>query len=94
MEPSNRGPYLSASEIGSFVYCPEAWYLERYGIPPDAATMERLRVGNVAHQRIGHATDRLVGLDKLRRGLLIALIVVALVTLTNISGNGLAHVPR
>jgi hypothetical protein len=94
MGPSDRGRYLSASEIGSFVYCPEAWYLERYGIPPDAGTMERLRAGSVAHRRIGHATDRLVGLDKLRRGLLIALIVVALVTLTNISGNGLAHVPR
>ena len=94
MEPSGRGPYVSASEIGNFVYCPEAWYLERYGMPPDLETTERLRAGSVAHRRIGHATDRLVGLDKLRRGLLIALIVLALVMLTNISGIDLAHVPR
>ncbi len=94
MGPSDRGPYLSASEIGSFAYCPEAWYLERYGIPPDAATMERLRAGSVAHRRIGHATDRLVRLDKVRRGLLIALIVLALVMLTHVSGIDLARVPR
>jgi hypothetical protein len=94
MRPSDRGRYLSASEIGSFVYCPEAWYLERHGIPPDAGTMERLRAGSVAHRRIGHATDRLVGLDKLRRGLLVVLIVVALVILTHVSGIDLAHIPR
>ena len=72
------GPYLSASEIGAFVYCPEAWWLRRHGNAPDADAMERLRAGSLAHRRIGRATDRLITTDSIRRVLFIGLIVVAL----------------
>ena len=92
MKPAG-GPYLSASEIGSFVYCPEAWWLRRHGNAPDADAMERLRAGSLAHRRIGRATDRLVATDAIRRVLLISLIVVALLLFAQGMGVQLAHVP-
>jgi hypothetical protein len=61
-------------------FCPEAWYLQRRGTAPDVDAMERLRAGSLAQRRIRRATDRLVTTDAIRRGLLIGLIVVALLT--------------
>jgi CRISPR/Cas system-associated exonuclease Cas4 (RecB family) len=93
MKPAG-GPYLTASEIGSFIYCPEAWWLRRHGRTPDADAMERLRAGSIAHRRIGRATDRLVATDAIRRLLLIGLIVVALLLFVQGMGVQLAQVPR
>ena len=92
MKPAG-GPYLSASEIGAFVYCPEAWWLRRHGNAPDADAMERLRAGSLAHRRIGRATDRLVTTDAIRRVLLIGLIVVALLLFAPEVVVQLAHLP-
>ena len=92
MKPAG-GPYLSASEIGAFVYCPEAWWLRRHGNAPDADARARLRAGSLAHRRIGRATDRLVTTDAIRQLLLIDLIVVALLLFAQGMGVQLAHVP-
>jgi hypothetical protein len=72
-----RGPYLSASEIGSFVYCPEAWYLQRVGAERSAASELRLGAGTRAHQRIGRQTDRLRDLGNARRWLLATIVLLA-----------------
>ena len=92
MKPAG-GPYLSASEVGAFSYCPETWWLRRHGNTLDADAMERLRAGSLAHRRIGRATDRLVTTDAIRRVLLIGLIVVALLLFAQGMGVQLAHVP-
>ena len=70
-------PYLSASEVGNFAYCPEAWFLQRFGHAPDADAVRRLHDGTRRHHRIGHATEQLVGTDALRRSLLIVILVLA-----------------
>ena len=91
MKPAG-GPYLSASEIGEFAYCPEAWWLRRHGNAPEADAMERLRAGSLAHRRIGRATGRLVATDAIRRVLLIGLIVVALLLFAQGMGVQLAPI--
>jgi hypothetical protein len=74
------GRYLTASEIGAFVYCPEAWYLQRTGAERSATAQRRLDDGVRAHQHIGRQTDHLRDLGHSRRWLLItiALLVVFL----------------
>lgn len=84
-------PYLTASEVGQFTYCPEAWYLQRFGHSPDAEAMLRLRDGARQHERIGRTTDRIVNTDALRRGLLI--IIVALAALLLATSAGLLGLP-
>ena len=83
--------YVTASEVGNFAYCPESWYLERFGVAPDGDAIRRLRDGNSAHRRIGRTTDRLASTEVLRRTILIALIVVALMLLTHAVG---VHIPH
>jgi hypothetical protein len=77
MKPA-RGPYLSASEIGTFVYCPEAWYLQRIGADRSAAGELRIGAGTRAHQQIGRQTDRLRTLGHARRWLLVTITLLAL----------------
>jgi CRISPR/Cas system-associated exonuclease Cas4 (RecB family) len=46
-------PYIRASDIGSYLYCRRAWWLERVnGWQPDDVAPRRRR-GTVAHQRHG-----------------------------------------
>ena len=78
--------YITASEVGNFAYCPESWYLERFGVAPDRAAIRLLRDGSSAHKRIGRTTDRLASTELLRRTILIALIVVALTLLSQAVG--------
>lgn len=43
-------PPINASEVGSFVYCPRAWWLRRVeGLEP--ADIEPLRQGQALHRR-------------------------------------------
>ena len=76
MKPA-RGPYLSASEIGAFVYCPQAWYLQRIGAERSAAGELRLGAGTRAHQQIGRQTDRLRDLGNARRWLFVTVTLQA-----------------
>ncbi len=51
--------WLSASEVGSFGFCPRAWYLERLAVPVVAEAAERRRAGRRTHRQIGRASDAL-----------------------------------
>lgn len=64
-------PVIRASELGSYAFCPLAWYLRRQGWQPDPGTEARLALGNQHHRAIGRRADglRLAGLA--RRGLLL-----------------------
>lgn len=79
-------PYLTASEVGQFAYCPEAWYLRRFGHSTDAVARQRLHHGTRQHERIGRTTERIVDTDALRRSLLI--VVVALGALLLAASTG------
>ena len=80
---------LSASEIGSFVFCPEAWYLERAGAPRAPAGAQALRAGIAAHHQIGRKTDNLRALEWLRQVLLAAILVlVVLIAVQILSARG------
>jgi hypothetical protein len=83
MKPA-RGTYLSASEIGAFVYCPEAWYLQRIGAERSAAGEQRLGAGTRAHQQIGRQTDRLRDLGNARRWLLVTIALLAALLLLQV----------
>ena len=78
--------YLTASEVGDFTYCPESWYLRRFGHVPDAETSHDLRDGTRQHERIGRTAERIVDTDALRRGLLIILVVLAALLLATSAG--------
>jgi hypothetical protein len=84
-------PYITASEVGNFAYCPESWYLQRAGHRPDAVATRRLRDGTRQHERIGRTTERIVDTDALRRGVLV--IVVALAALLLVTITGLLSLP-
>jgi hypothetical protein len=87
MRPA-RGPYLSASEIGTFVYCPEAWYLQRIGAERSAYGEQRLVAGTREHQHIGRQTDRLHDLGNARRWLLVTItLLAALLLLQGVLGQ-------
>jgi hypothetical protein len=80
---------LSASEIGSFVFCPEAWYLERAGATRSRAGAQRLQAGIDAHRQIGRRTDNLRAFEWLRQVLLAAILVlVVIVAAQFVSGRG------
>ena len=78
MQGAGGGAYVTASEVGAFVYCPESWYLGRRGHVRAGPAVEQLQAGVAAHRRIGHATDTLVAVDLARRGLLVAMLLVAI----------------
>lgn len=47
---SRQVPIINASEVGSFAYCPRAWWLRRVeGLEP--ADTEALRRGQTLHRR-------------------------------------------
>ena len=81
-----EAPYLTASEVGQFTYCPEAWYLQRFGHKPEGHAMQRLHDGTRQHERIGRTAERIVDTDALRRGLLIILAVLAALLLAASAG--------
>jgi hypothetical protein len=76
-------PYLTASEIGSFAFCRQAWYLDRCGVAVDARAQRRRAQGVLAHRGIGRQVDHVRTLDGARRvalallaGLVVALLLV------------------
>ena len=79
-------PYLTASEVGDFTYCPESWYLRRFGHVPDAEAIQDLRDGTRQHERIGRTAERIVDTDALGRRLLIILVVLAALLLATSAG--------
>src|SRR5260370_7875234 len=65
--PARKKPtMLTASEVGSFVFCPEAWYLQRRGARQSATAEKRLESGIRAHREIGRETNRVLHVDSVR----------------------------
>ena len=81
-------PTLTASEIGSFGFCPQAWYLQRCQLPVTEEARCRREAGTRAHRAIGRRTD-LVRAAEVGRWLLLALIVVLVVLLAGTVLRGL-----
>ena len=77
---------LTASEVGSFVFCPEAWYLQRRGARQSAITEKRLESGIRAHREIGRETNRVLHVDSVRVVLLLAILVLAVVLIAQFAG--------
>ena len=69
-------PLLSASEIGAFTFCPEAWYLQRRGVARNDLAEARLAAGTHAHRRLGQRTDDLQLAATLQRVLLSAIVLL------------------
>lgn len=72
-------PTLVASEIGCYGFCPQAWYLERCGVPAGDEAEARLARGSANHAAIGRRTDRIRAVGLARRWLLVAILPVGLV---------------
>jgi hypothetical protein len=47
--------------------CPQAWHLQRRGTARTTAGTRSLEEGTFAHRQIGSRTDRVLGLERLRR---------------------------
>jgi hypothetical protein len=67
-----NAPVLSASEIASYTFCGQAWYLSRRNVARDARGAEHLVEGIGAHRHIGARADRLRAIELVRRFLIIA----------------------
>jgi hypothetical protein len=68
---------LTASEIGSFAFCPAAWHNQRVGAARTASSMLNLEHGTLAHRRIATRAMRIRSLERVR--VLVLLMVIALV---------------
>ena len=68
---------LSASELGQFAYCPQAWFLARCDIPVDVQGRLRLEAGTQAHRHIGRRTDLLRASERINVILLVVMAVLA-----------------
>lgn len=69
-------PVLTASEIGGYTFCGQAWYLRRRQVPHADFGERRLQQGTVAHRQIGKRTERLRGIERLRVVLLAVTIIL------------------
>jgi hypothetical protein len=74
----DRSPVLAASEIASFAFCPQAWYLQRRRLRVTPQADRRRRAGMAAHRALGRRTDAL-GVAALARRLLLVVIALLLV---------------
>jgi hypothetical protein len=74
---------LTASEIGAYTFCLQAWYLQRCRVPVTAMAEERRRSGSATHREIGRQTDLVRAAGALRTILLFAIgvLLVLLVAL-------------
>ncbi len=75
---------LTASEIGGYTFCPQAWYLQRCRVPVTATAEARRWSGSGMHRQIGRQTDLVRAADALRTVLLLTIgallaVLVALV---------------
>ena len=90
MKPA-PGPYLTASEIGTFVYCPEAWVLDRLGTPQDPSSENRRISGSSVHRRIGRRADRIVFLDGATKFAFVALVLLLILIVAD--ATQIVHLP-
>ena len=74
---SNSPRTISASEVGSFLYCRRAWWLQREGWEP--SNQDELRTGQEIHDRHGRAVLSLIFLRILASLLLLTALVLAVI---------------
>jgi len=55
-EQFNTSKVLTASEIGAYHYCPNAWYLKRCGFQPHSPALQE---GVEHHQNVGKSIQKL-----------------------------------
>ena len=77
-------PVLSASEIATYTFCGQAWYLSRRHVARDAEGAERLVEGTVAHRNIGARADRVRAIELVRRLLIVAICGLATILLVQL----------
>jgi len=82
---------LTASEIGSFAYCEEAWLLQRAGAPRDADGGRRLEEGTLAHRGIGRKTDGVRRADWTQRVVLLVVLALGLILAVEVFAAQLVH---
>ena len=63
-----KNEVLSASEIGQYVYCSQAWFLQRCGCVPESPFFE---AGKQAHVALGKRIDGFEGTIRYARWLLV-----------------------
>jgi hypothetical protein len=70
-----RDSVITASEIGAFVYCAKAWYLQRCG---NEAQREFLEEGAAFHQKHGARVSLARRLDRIGRLLVLTALMLLL----------------
>jgi len=70
---------LTASEIGTFAFCEEAWLLQRAGAARDAEGARRIEEGTLAHRGIGRKTDVVRRADRAQRVVLVVVLALVLI---------------
>lgn len=78
---------LRASEIGSYAFCPMAWYIQRQGHQPDPGSHGRLSLGLRRHRAIGRRADRVRLVRRVRHALLVMGLTLALLALLTTFGS-------
>ncbi len=76
--PAEPSWTLSASEIGAYAFCPQAWFLQRCRVPVTAQTESRRQAGSRMHREIGRQTDLVLAAGALQSVLVIAIALVLL----------------
>ena len=66
----------SASEIGCYIFCPQAWHHQRRGTARNVAGARSVEQGMLAHRHIGSRADRVLRLERLRRVMLLVIAVM------------------
>jgi hypothetical protein len=61
MKELGHRPVLKASEIGQFIYCPVAWYLQRQGYKVESPVLDR---GLEKHVDLGEQIDSITESEK------------------------------
>src|SRR6266545_1645866 len=69
---------LSASEIGAYTFCPQAWYLQRRRVPVTPEADARRQAGSGVHHAIGRQTDAVRAAGAAQAVLLVAIGVMLL----------------
>ena len=81
-------PVLSASEIASYTFCSQAWYLGRRNVARNAEAAKRLAAGTLAHQQIGARADRVRAIDLVWRLLIVASLGLAVILAIQLFSEG------
>lgn len=80
---------LSASEIGAYAFCPQAWFLQRCRLPVTPETDARRQAGSRTHREIGRQTDVVRAASALQTVLLLVVGAI-LILLAALALRGLA----